>query len=73
MQELENKITRFEYDIKSQEARILNLEAAFKELHSSLNGIQNLLMQIKWIVVGALLVVALTDGTLGNQLMKMLS
>mgnify|MGYP003624597559 CR=1 FL=1 len=73
MQDLEKKITRVEYDIESHSSRILSLETAFKELNSSLSDIQNLLLQIKWIAVGALLVMAFTDDTLGKQLMKLLT
>ena len=70
MQDLEKKITRVEYDIESHSSRILSLETAFKELNSSLSDIQNLLLQI---AVGALLVMAFTDDTLGKQLMKLLT
>lgn len=72
MQEFDKKITRLEYDVESHDLRISSLEIAFKDLHSSLSGIQNLLLQIKWICVGALLVVAFTNGTIGKQLMSLL-
>lgn len=73
MQDIEKKITKVEFGLESHAHRISSLETAFKELNSSLGGIQNLLLQIKWIAVGALLVVAFNDGTIGVQLMKMLS
>jgi hypothetical protein len=73
MQDLEKRVTQAEYVIGAHSEQLEDLQEAFKDLRSTLGGIEKLLAQIKWIAVGALLAVALSDGTIGAKLWKVLS
>lgn len=73
MSDLEKRMTKAEYVLEAQADQIEELEEALKGLSTTLNGIEKLLAQIKWIAVGALLVVAISDHTFSATLMKLLS
>jgi hypothetical protein len=73
MQDLEKRVTKVEFAIDAHADQLAELHAVSKELHTTLSGIQATLMQIKWIAIGALLVVLISDSALGAQLLKMLA
>jgi len=72
MQELEKRVTRAEFTLTSHADQLGDLQEAFKGLRATLNGIQTVLLQIKWIAVGALIVVVLGDSAVGDKLLDIL-
>lgn len=72
MQELEKRVTKTEYVLGDHADQLRELHKGLDTFEGTLGGIEKTLLQIKWIAVGALLMVALSDGTIGAKLLRLL-
>ncbi len=72
MHDLEKRVTKTEYVLSDHAEQLEELHKGLDTFESTLGGIEKTLLQIKWIAVGALLMVALSDGTIGAKLLRIL-
>jgi|TARA_R110000737_G_scaffold252406_1_gene261845 hypothetical protein len=72
MQDLEKRVTKTEYVLGDHAEQLQELHKDLGAFEGTLGGIEKTLLQIKWIAVGALLMVALSDGTIGAKLLRIL-
>jgi len=72
MSELESRVVKLEATQEYHEREINALKSTGAQMQTALNDIKDILKQVKWVAVGAVLVIIFSEKGVGSGVWKLL-